>query len=357
MRAGSVAVALGVAVGIGIVGSALWPSIGAAAPADGPYLRLEGGGFFPNASVANSTGGNLNFKPSDGPIGGGAVGLRLAPFRLEIDSDWMRAKISGSAPALSGHMQNIPIMANGFLDIVNGSRLEPYVGFGLGMTMLSLKANGPTGTLVSASTHAFAFQPMIGVNLALTDQLTAGLQYRYFKSVDAWLGATNGQRIEVSNSANIVLATLTYHFFAPRPAPASGAATEPALATPAPALATTAPMAPAPVVRPVPHMFMVFFDFNSAKLTAAGRRSADEAVLAYTQDPTNDIEVRGYTDEVGSDAYNLELSKRRAMTVYDYFAAHGVKPADMGIDWEGKANPRVDTPKPEAQNRRVEISM
>lgn len=249
-------------------------------------------------------------------------------------------------------------MANGFLDIVNGSRIEPYVGFGLGMTMLSIHATGASGTLVNASTHTFAFQPMIGVNLALTDQLTAGLQYRYFKSVDAWLGANNGQRIEVSNSANIVLATLTYHFFAPRAAPASGAATEPALATPAPALATTAPaMAPAAVAKPAPHMFLVFFDFDSAKLTAAGRRSADEAVLAYKQNPTNDIEVRGYTDLVGTDAYNLELSKRRAMTVYDYFAAHGVKPADMGIDWEGKANPRVDTPKPEAQNRRVEISM
>jgi OOP family OmpA-OmpF porin len=350
MRARFVAVTLGVTAAAGIFACAFWPSIGAAAPADGPYLRLEGGGFFPSASVANSTGGNLNFKPSDGPIGGGAIGLRLAPFRLEVDSDWMRAKISGSAPALSGHMQNIPIMANGFLDIVNGSRIEPYVGFGLGMTMLSIHATGASGTLVNASTHAFAFQPMIGVNLALTDRLTAGLQYRYFKSVNAWLGTNNGQRIEVSNSANIVLATLTYHFFAPKAAPASGATTEPALAT-------TAPMPPAAIAKPAPHMFMVFFNFNSAKLTAAGRRSADEAVLAYRQDPTNDIEVRGYTDLVGSDAYNLDLSKRRAMTVYDYFAAHGVKPADMGIDWEGKANPRVDTPKPEPQNRRVEISM
>ena len=67
--------------------------------------------------------------------------------------------------------------------------------------------------------------------------------------------------------------------------------------------------------------------------------------------------MRGYTDLVGSDAYNLELSKRRAMEVYNYMSAHGVKPADMGIDWEGKANPRVQTDKPEPQNRRVDISM
>ncbi|HLI20772.1 MAG TPA: OmpA family protein [Stellaceae bacterium] len=356
MRARSIAVAVSATAVVAILSTGLWPSTGAASPVDGPYLRLEGGGFLPNASVANSTGGNINFKPSAGPIGGGAVGLRLAPIRLELDSDWLRAKISGSSPALSGHMTNIPIMANGFLDIVNGSRLEPYIGFGLGMTMLSVKANGATGALVNASTRAFAFQPIIGVNFALTDRLTAGLQYRYFKSVDAWLGANNGQRIEVSNGANILLATLTYHFFAPKPAPAAGAATAPPLATPQPALATAPPVAP-PLARPAPHVYLVFFAFNSSKLDAAGRRAADEAVLAYKQDPTNDIEVRGYTDLVGSDAYNLALSKRRAMAVYDYFAAHGVKPADMGIDWEGKADPRVNTPKPEPQNRRVEISM
>ena len=354
MRVQGIAAALGAAAVSGLLAIAA-----SANPADGPYLRLEGGGEFPSASVANTTGGTVNFKPSDGPIGGAAVGLRLAPMRIEIDADWMRSKISGSAPSLSGHLRNIPIMANGFLDFVNGTRLEPYVGFGLGMTMINLKATGSGGTsLINASTRAFAFQPIIGVNLALTDQITAGVQYRYFKSVDAWLGATGGQRIEISNSANIVLATLTYHFFAPKAPTPPAPVTEPALAMPQPALATYTPaMAPAPIAKAPPHMFMVFFDFNSAKLTAAGRRAADEAVIAYKQDPTSDIEVRGYTDLVGTDAYNLELSKRRAMTVYDYFAAHGVKTFDMGIDWEGKANPRVNTPKREPQNRRVEITM
>jgi outer membrane protein OmpA-like peptidoglycan-associated protein len=68
--------------------------------------------------------------------------------------------------------------------------------------------------------------------------------------------------------------------------------------------------------------------------------------LADQQDPTNNIEMRGYTDLVRSDAFNLEFSKRHAMTVDDHFAAHSVKPTDMCIDWEGKANPPVGTPKP-----------
>jgi outer membrane protein OmpA-like peptidoglycan-associated protein len=118
-----------------------------------------------------------------------------------------------------------------------------------------------------------------------------------------------------------------------------------------------APEAIAPTARQTAHTYLVFFDFDSSKLTAAGRRAADEVVIAYRRDPSSDIEVRGYTDLVGTDTYNLALSKRRAMTVYDYFIAQGIKPTDMGVDWFGKANPRVQTPKKEPQNRRVEIEM
>jgi OmpA-OmpF porin, OOP family len=155
-----------------------------------------------------------------------------------------------------------------------------------------------------------------------------------------------------------VLASLTYHFFAPAAQAAEAPAVPPpnAIREPVPALGL-APEATAPAVSPAAHMYLVFFDFDSAKLTAAGRRSADEVVIAYRQDPSSNIVVRGYTDLVGTDAYNLALSKRRAMTVYEYFIAQGVKPADMGVDWFGKANPRVPTPKKEPQNRRVEIEM
>jgi outer membrane protein OmpA-like peptidoglycan-associated protein len=156
------------------------------------------------------------------------------------------------------------------------------------------------------------------------------------------------------------MATLTYRFLAPEakaadiPAPP----TPQGMREPVPALGLAlAPQAVAPAVRPAPHTYLVFFDFDSAKLTAAGRRAADEVVIAYRQEPASNIAVRGYTDLVGTDAYNLALSKRRAMTVYQYFVEHGIKPADLGVDWYGKANPRVPTAQREPQNRRVEIQM
>ncbi|HEX3972062.1 MAG TPA: OmpA family protein, partial [Stellaceae bacterium] len=334
----------------------------AAAPADGPYLRLEAGGLFPSGgSVPDAPGPSFRIAPDDAPTGGAALGLRLTPFRLEVEGLWMRSATSGNANGISGHLTNVPAMANVYFDIDTGGKLEPYIGFGLGASFVSLKGRTASAGRIDSSTHVLAFQPIVGVNYNMTDQIAVGLQYRYFKTVDPWISTASGQRVSFSNSAHVVLATLTYHFFA---AQTQAAEASPAVASPnpirepVPALGLAlAPAAVAPAARPAPHTYLVFFDFDSAKLTAAGRRAADEVVIAYRQDPTSNIAVRGYTDLVGTDAYNLALSKRRAMTVYAYFVAHGIKAADMGVDWFGKANPRVQTPKREQQNRRVEIQM
>ena len=361
MRARFTAAALGATAAIGILASALSPDPAAATPADGPYLRLEGGGLFPNGgTVTNTTGPVFRIAPNDAPVAGAALGLRLTPFRLEIEGSWMRSATSANANGVSGRLTNIPVMANFYLDIANGSRIEPFVGFGLGASFVSLKGTSPSAGPIDSSAHAFAFQPIVGVNYNVTDRIAVGLQYRYFKTVDPWLSTASGQRVSFKNSAHVVLASLTYHFFAPaaKPPEATSAPPPQAIREPAPALGLAlAAHAGAPTVSPTPRIYLVFFDFDSAKLTAAGRRAADEVVVAYQQDPANMIVVRGYTDLVGTEQYNLELSKRRALTVYEYFTAHGIKPADMGVDWQGEANPRVPTPKKEPQNRRVEIAM
>ena len=360
MKARFGAAALSAAAVIGIAASALSPSRAAASPADGPYLRLEGGGLFPSGgTVTNTTGPILQIAPHPAPAAGGALGLRLTPFRLELEGLWLRAATSANANGVSGRLTNIPAMANLYLDIVTGSRLEPYIGFGVGASFVSLKGTSPSAGRIDSSTHAFAFQPIIGANYYVTDQIAVGLQYRFLKTVDPWLSTASGQLFSFTNSAHVVLASLTYHFFAPTTAKAAEAPATPPppdIREPLPALAL-APEAIAPMARQPARMYLVFFDFDSAKLTAAGRRAADEVAIAYRQDPSSDIVVRGYTDLVGTEEYNLALSKRRAMTVYEYFIAHGVKPADMGVDWLGKANPRVPTPKKEPQNRRVEIEM
>jgi outer membrane protein OmpA-like peptidoglycan-associated protein len=71
------------------------------------------------------------------------------------------------------------------------------------------------------------------------------------------------------------------------------------------------------------------------------------------------IAVYGYTDDVGTQAYNLQLSKRRAEAVRDFLVQAGISPTIMSTKGFGKADPRVpgDSEKARAANRRVEIGI
>ena len=77
------------------------------------------------------------------------------------------------------------------------------------------------------------------------------------------------------------------------------------------------------------------------------------------------IVVRGYTDNtpVGPQlqtigiANNLDLSSKRAASVVDYLASHGVNPNLLSAQVMGDSSPVVsnDTPQGQARNRRVDI--
>lgn len=77
------------------------------------------------------------------------------------------------------------------------------------------------------------------------------------------------------------------------------------------------------------------------------------------------IHIDGYTDSVGSDAYNLTLSEERAKTVRDWLAQHGDIPASTPYAGHGKADPVApntnpdgsDNPAGRQKNRRVEVTV
>jgi len=71
------------------------------------------------------------------------------------------------------------------------------------------------------------------------------------------------------------------------------------------------------------------------------------------------IDVLGHTDSTGSDAYNQTLSDRRAQSVADYLAGHGVTRARIGVRGFGESQPIAsnDTDPGRAENRRVEIKV
>lgn len=357
------------------------PSFVQAAPhADGVYLRGEAGLSLPREMNASGTAApHFTETPGMGPIAGGAVGLRLSPIRIELGVDVMRhdagtlhfasdgglgaaagtGNLSNRTVSATGTVQNVPVMANLYYDFDTGTPLEVYLGIGVGFSDLSLHDVSTAGArLFDGSGLVFAYQPMIGVDYALNDRWSIGLQYRYFATTAASFHDAAGHAFSVATASHNILATITYSFAAPTPAPVSAPAPPPASTAPHPPAAVAPPVTPPrPPARPARREFLVFFDFDTANLTASGRRIIDDAVLAYQDDKTSTIVIRGFTDAAGSAAYNLDLSRKRAVAVYRYMLEKKVAPSDMGIDWQGKEGLRVLTEKPEPQNRRVEIEM
>jgi len=99
------------------------------------------------------------------------------------------------------------------------------------------------------------------------------------------------------------------------------------------------------------------FAFNKATLTAEGRQHVDHAVQVLRDESSLAVSVEGHTDSVGSDAYNMKLSQRRADAVRDYMVAHGIAADRITTEAFGETRPVAsnDTAAGRAENRRVEI--
>jgi outer membrane protein OmpA-like peptidoglycan-associated protein len=101
----------------------------------------------------------------------------------------------------------------------------------------------------------------------------------------------------------------------------------------------------------------VLFAFNKAELSAPAGPRLDKLASFLKQFPERKLLIEGYTDSVGGDSYNQELSERRAQAVRDALAQRGVDASRITARGYGKAHPVADNASPEgrAMNRRVEI--
>jgi iron complex outermembrane receptor protein len=117
---------------------------------------------------------------------------------------------------------------------------------------------------------------------------------------------------------------------------------------------------PLPVVAPapsVPHSYLVFFDFNKSDLTSQAVSIVNQAAANAGPAKVTQLTVTGHTDTVGSDAYNMRLSRRRAESVAVQLEKDGIASSEIQIVAKGKRDllvPTADGVK-EPQNRRVQI--
>lgn len=102
---------------------------------------------------------------------------------------------------------------------------------------------------------------------------------------------------------------------------------------------------------------LVFFDFNKADLQAESFPELNRATALMKANPSMEVEIAGFTDAVGKDDYNKDLSQRRANSVRDYLIRQGVEPSRIAAIGYGEATPIAsnDTEEGRAENRRVEF--
>ena len=119
------------------------------------------------------------------------------------------------------------------------------------------------------------------------------------------------------------------------------------------------PPPPPPPAPPPPQAFMVFFDWDSTRLSPASLNVLEQAGDAFKAKQAARVTATGHTDTTGTEAYNMALSLRRANAVKDALVKLGVPAAAITTVGRGEAGLLVQTGDGvrEPQNRRVEITI
>lgn len=98
----------------------------------------------------------------------------------------------------------------------------------------------------------------------------------------------------------------------------------------------------------------VTFAFNQSDISPAAAAVLDRQADWIRQFPEVRFRVFGYTDLVGSNAYNYALGLRRARAVVAYLAARGISPSRLeALVSFGETHPVIHTTAPEQRNRRT----
>jgi outer membrane protein OmpA-like peptidoglycan-associated protein len=101
----------------------------------------------------------------------------------------------------------------------------------------------------------------------------------------------------------------------------------------------------------------VLFDTGRAELKSGATRKIDQLAQFLMEHPDRRVQIEGFTDSVGTDSYNEDLSQRRADAVKAGLINRGIEPSRIGTEGYGKAYPVANNSDSGGRqlNRRVEV--
>ena len=100
------------------------------------------------------------------------------------------------------------------------------------------------------------------------------------------------------------------------------------------------------------------FESNTTTIPPRGRATLDQLIALLRRAPPTAIEIGGHTDQYGAPDYNLELSRRRAEAVRQYFISHGLTNQFTAVGY-GASRPLsvAQTRSGLRHNRRIELRL
>ena len=103
----------------------------------------------------------------------------------------------------------------------------------------------------------------------------------------------------------------------------------------------------------------IYFENAQYELLPESKEQLDLLAGFLKHSPNVEILINGYTDNTGTNDFNLILSKLRAKAVYNYLIKEGIDAKRLGFQGYGSTNPVADenTEKGRGQNRRVEFTI
>lgn len=103
----------------------------------------------------------------------------------------------------------------------------------------------------------------------------------------------------------------------------------------------------------------ILFGIDSSQLSSSSRTNLQDLAKSLAKYPNTNVVIVGHTDATGSDAYNQDLSERRASSTASYLVSQGVARNRITTLGRGESEPVAsnDTETGRQDNRRVEVAI
>jgi len=368
----------------------------------GPYIGIEGGANFGHDEHVRQNGaivGDMRYQT--GFVGGLTFGLWTdLGLRPEIELDYRRNTLRNFEPAPAfvgvptrGYEDVYTAMGNLWWEFNQPSGpfhvFHPYLGAGAGGARLAFHDLAIDGVPFHRDFDTvFAWQAGGGLGFNVTRDVVLSFDYRYLQSNIAEFETSptiGAAPFEQRYRAHTVMLGLQARFGIPPPAPVVVERTvEVPVAPPPPPPApdrcsfdsdhdgvgdcedrcpgTAAGFkvdATGCVVEQTVVLHTINFEFDSDRLTVPSQTVLNEIVGTLRGQSGLYVEIGGHTDSIGSDAYNDNLSQRRANSVMRYLVAQGVDASHLSARGYGERRPIAsnNTEDGRAENRRVEFKV